>query len=68
MRQGLVDALAIVFGRIRPQVLVAMLLIGTLSGYLIYSGAVEGAVGLAGSLAILSKEIIQSDDDKGGAK
>jgi hypothetical protein len=48
--------------RIRPQVMVAILLLGAISGYLVYNGAVEGAVGLAGSIAMLSKEVIQADN------
>ena len=48
--------------RIRPQVMVAILLLGCISGYLIFNGAVEGAVGLAGSIAMLSKEVIQADN------
>jgi hypothetical protein len=61
MRQVIAQSIALVLGRIRPQVFLAMLLLGALSGFLIFMGAVEGAVGLAGTLGLLAKEIIQSD-------
>ena len=54
-------ALATVLNRIRPQVFLAMVLLGSLSGFLIYQSAVEGAVGLAGTLGLLAKEVIQAD-------
>ena len=54
-------AIGTVLGRIRPQIFLAMLLLGSLSGFLIYQGSVEGAVGLAGTLGLLAKEIIQTD-------
>ena len=62
MRQVLAQSIALVLGRIRPQVFLAMLLLGALSGFLIFMGAVEGAVGLAGTLGLLAKEIIQADE------
>jgi hypothetical protein len=46
---------------VRPQIFLAMILLGSLSGFLIYQGSVEGAVGLAGTLGLLAKEIIQTD-------
>ena len=61
MRQVIAQSIALVLGRIRPQVFLAMLLLGALSGFLIFMGAVEGAVGLAGTLGLLAKEIIQAD-------
>ena len=54
-------AMGTVINRIRPQVLTAMLLIGSISGFLVFVGSVEAAVGLGGSLALLSKEVIQAD-------
>lgn len=54
-------AIGTVLGRIRPQIFLAMILLGSLSGFLIYQGSVEGAVGLAGTLGLLAKEIIQTD-------
>jgi len=68
MTQILANAISTVLGRIRPQVFLAMLLLGALSGFLVFMGATEGAVGLAGTLGLLAKEIIQADDGKGGAK
>jgi hypothetical protein len=62
MTQILANAISTVLGRIRPQVFLAMLLLGALSGFLIFMGAVEGAVGLAGTLGLLAKEIIQADE------
>ena len=62
MRQVLADAISVVLGRIRPQVFLAMLLLGALSGFMIFMGAVEGAVGLAGTLGLLAKEIIHADE------
>jgi len=61
MRQVIAQSIALVLGRIRPQVFLAMILLGCLSGFLIFMGAVEGAVGLAGTLGLLAKEIIQAD-------
>ena len=65
MTQILADAISTVLGRIRPQVFLAMILLGALSGFLIFMGAVEGAVGLAGTLGLLAKEIIQADESSG---
>jgi hypothetical protein len=56
------EAIGTIFSRIRPQVFLAMALIGALSGFLIYQSAIEGAVGLAGTLGLLAKEVIQADD------
>ena len=64
MRQVIAQSIALVLGRIRPQVFLAMVLLGCLSGFLIFMGAVEGAVGLAGTLGLLAKEIIQADESK----
>ena len=64
MRQVIAQSIALVLGRIRPQVFLAMVLLGALSGFLIFMGAVEGAVGLAGTLGLLAKEIIQTDESK----
>ena len=64
MRQVIAQSIALVLGRIRPQVFLAMVLLGALSGFLIFMGAVEGAVGLAGTLGLLAKEIIQADESK----
>lgn len=55
-------AIGTVINRIRPQVLTAMILIGAISGFLVFVSAVEAAVGLGGSLALLSKEVIASDE------
>ena len=62
MTQILANAISTVLGRIRPQVFLAMILLGCLSGVLIFMGAVEGAVGLACTLGLLAKEIIQADE------
>ena len=64
MRQVIAQSIALVLGRIRPQVFLAMVLLGCLSGFLIFMEAVEGAVGLAGTLGLLAKEIIQADESK----
>ena len=64
MRQVIAQSIALVLGRIRPQGFLAMVLLGALSGFLIFMGAVEGAVGLAGTLGLLAKEIIQADEGK----
>jgi hypothetical protein len=59
-------AIGIVLSRVRPQIFLAMILLGSLSGFLIYQGSVEGAVGLAGTLGLLAKEIIQTDTGSSG--
>jgi hypothetical protein len=47
--------------RIRPQVFLAMVILGGLAGFLVSEGALEGGVGLGGAISLLAKEVIQSE-------
>lgn len=49
-------------GKIRPQVFVAIVLLGSMGLYSIYNGGYEAATGFGALVGMLAKEVIASDD------
>jgi len=47
--------------KVKPNIFWAMTLLAIISMYLIYEGKSEGAIGLAGLIGVLAKEIIQHE-------
>tara|TARA_R100000501_G_C2544127_1_gene61596 strand:+ start:321 stop:500 length:180 start_codon:yes stop_codon:yes gene_type:complete len=49
------------FGKIRPQIMVALLLLGAIALVSIQEGLVEVSVGCIAGIIALSKDVLQSD-------
>ena len=49
-------------GKVRPQVFAAIVLLGTMGIYSIYSDSFEAAAGFGALVGMLAKEVIASDD------
>ena len=49
-------------GKIRPQVLTAIIFLGSMGLYSIYNGGYEAATGFGALVGMLAKEVIASDD------
>ena len=49
-------------GKVRPQVLTAIILLGSMGLYSIYNGGYEAATGFGALVGMLAKEVIASDD------
>ena len=49
-------------GKVRPRVFAAIVLLGTMGIYSIYSDSFEAAAGFGALVGMLAKEVIASDD------
>ena len=49
-------------GKIRPQVFIAIVLLGTMGLFSLHNGGYEAATGFGALVAMLAKEVIASDD------
>mgnify|MGYP004452428731 CR=1 FL=1 len=49
------------FGRIRPQIFLALLMLGCITGYAVYAEMVEIATGTIGGLVALGMKVLEND-------
>jgi hypothetical protein len=48
-------------GKIRPQIMTALLLLGSITGYAIFAGMVEIATGTIGGMVALGMKVLEND-------
>ena len=55
---GIIESL---MARIRPQIFIALVMFGAITGYAIYSDMIEIATGTVGGMVALSMKVLEND-------
>ena len=57
----MIEIIGLLIARIRPQIFVALLMFGSITGYAIYSDMIEIATGTIGGMVALSMKVLEGD-------
>ena len=57
----MIGILASLMARIRPQIFVALVMLGAITGYAIFSDMIEIATGTVGGMVALSMKVLEGD-------
>ena len=57
----MIEIIGLLIARIRPQIFIALVMFGAITGYAIYSDVVEIATGTIGGMVALSMKVLEGD-------
>ena len=57
----MIEIIRLLIARIRPQIFIALVMFGAITGYAIYSDVVEIATGTIGGMVALSMKVLEGD-------
>ena len=57
----MIEIIGSLVARIRPQIFIALLMFGSITGYAIYSDMIEIATGTVGGMVALSMKVLEGD-------
>jgi len=55
------EIIGLLVTRIRPQIFIALVMLGAITGYAIYSDMIEIATGTVGGMVALSMKVLEGD-------